>query len=116
MHMENKLAEKKLLTLASRLRTEAHRLLYEQGLLELISSVGQARVIGSFSLNLMVWPDVDISIELPDEKDIPTFFNLGQKIAKRFKVANMLYSNQFIRTDVPFDHGLYWGIRLFHED
>ncbi len=97
------------------LRMGAHRLLYDEGLLDLISSVGPTCVIGSFTLDLMTWPDIDISFEIPHEKDISTFFNLGGEIIKRFNIAKMTYSNQFIRTDVPFDHGLYWGIRLLHE-
>ena len=109
------MTDRELLRQAKNLRTEAHRLLYGEGLLALIGSTGETRVIGSFSLDLMTWPDIDISVELPHEKDVTAFFELGQEIASKFTVAKMSFSNHFIRQDVPFDHGLYWGIRLLHE-
>jgi hypothetical protein len=56
---------------------EAHRLLYDKSLVDLNESVGPTRVFGSFSLDLMTCPDVDISLELPNEKDISTFFAIG---------------------------------------
>jgi len=83
-------------------------------LFHLISSVGPACVIGSFALYLMTWPDIDVSVQLPHETDISTFFNLAQEIANQFQAAKMTFSNQFIRPDVPFDYGLYWGMRLLY--
>jgi len=112
--MENKMTDQELLEQAHDLRTEASRLLYNEGLFSLISSVGPACIIGSFALDLMTWPDLDISVQLPDDKDISTFFDLGREIANKFQATKMSFSNQFIRPDVPFDHGLYWGIQLLY--
>jgi hypothetical protein len=73
-------------------------------------------VIGSYALDLMTWPDLDVSVELPHEHDVPAFFDVGRAIARSFVAIRMSFSNQFIRPDVPFDHGLYWGIRLSYDE
>jgi hypothetical protein len=114
--MSQRITDKELLKHAHDLRGEAHRLLYDKGLLDVIRTVGRTRVIGSFAPDLMTWPDIDVSVELPHEKDVSAFFDMGREIVDRFKVAKMSFSNQFLRTDMPYDHGLYWGIRLLHED
>ena len=108
------MTDEELLKQASDLRAEANRLLYDEGLFRLINSVGPACVIGSFALDLMTWPDIDISVQLPHEKDIATFFDLGREIAPRFQATRMSFSNMFIRPDVPFEYGLYWGMRLLY--
>jgi len=107
-------ADDELASQAAVLREEARRLLEDDGLLTLIKAVGPTTVIGSYTLDLMTWPDIDISLQLPHETDVATFFGLGQRVALGFQVAKMSYSNMFLRTDQAFGHGLYWGIRLIH--
>ncbi len=79
-----------------------------------IASYGPTEVIGSYALYLMTWCDIDIYIQLPDERDVATFFRIGDAIANRFEAIMMSYSNMFIRTDQDFPSGLYRGIRLLH--
>jgi hypothetical protein len=106
--------DKELCEQAATLRAEAHGLLHGEGLLDLLRAHGPTYVVGSYTLDLMTWADVDICVQLPDEKDIPAFFEIGKRIANEFQTLKMTFSNQFLRTDVPFDRGLYWGIRLLH--
>jgi len=101
-----------LLAQAAALRLEADRLLHRDGLLPAIAGAGPTTVIGSYALDLMTWPDLDVSMALPHERDVAAFFDVGRAIARSFVAIRMTFSNQFIRPDVPFDHGLYWGIRL----
>ncbi len=44
------------------LRQEADRLLAEFGLLEILREYGEPHVIGSVSMDLMAWPDLDIDV------------------------------------------------------
>jgi hypothetical protein len=97
---------------AGALRADADRLLDEEGLLAAVAVVGPAVVIGSYALDLMTWPDVDMSVRLPHERDVAAFFDVGRAIATRFAATRMSFANQFLRTEQQFDHGLYWGIRL----
>jgi len=106
--------DEQLLEQAAALRGEADDLLHQEGLLALLQSYGPAAVIGSYTLDLMTWPDLDLSVRLPDALDVSTFFAIGNRIVTTFHVAKMSYSNHFVRTDVPFDRGLFWGIRLLY--
>ncbi|MBR4960710.1 MAG: hypothetical protein IKY52_07425 [Clostridia bacterium] len=44
------------------LKRDAHRLLYEFGLLEILQAYGEPHLIGSASMDLMAWPDLDIDV------------------------------------------------------
>ncbi len=104
--------DKEIIAYSRSLRNEASDLLNTEGLLPLLKSFGTTRVIGSYTLDMMTWPDIDISMKLPDDQDVGLFFEIGKKIATKFHVTKMSYSNHFIRNFPGFDHGLYWGIQL----
>ena len=94
------------------LHQEASDLLNKEGLLPILRSFGATRVIGSYALDMMTWPDIDISMKLPNDQNVDLFFEIAKKIATKFQITKMSYSNHFIRNFPGFDHGLYWGIRL----
>ena len=110
------MTDKVILKHASQLRNEASQLLKGEGLLTLLQSYGDTRVIGSYTLDTMTWRDIDISIKLPHERDVLLFFKIGESIAREFQVAKMSLSNFFIRDFPKFDHGLYWGIQLLYAE
>ena len=104
--------DKRIVAHSRLLREEASDLLNTEGLLPMLRSFGTTRVIGSYTLDTMTWPDIDISIKLPHEQDVKLFFEIGKRIAAKFQITKMSYSNHFIRNFADYDHGLYWGIRL----
>ena len=104
--------DKEILIYSKLLRQEASDLLDKEGLLSMLSAFGTTQVIGSYALDTMTWPDIDISMNLPDEQNVELFFELGKRIATKFEITKMSYSNHFIRNFPGFDHGLYWGIQL----
>lgn len=106
------MSDEKILTHARLLREEATKLLHDEGLLSILTAFGKTRVIGSYTLDTMTWRDIDISMILPDEQDIGLFFEIGKRIATKFQITKMSYSNHFIRNFPGFDHGLYWGTML----
>ncbi len=110
------MTDKEIIALSRSLRNEASNLLNHEGLLPLLKSFGTTRVIGSYTLDTMTWRDIDISMKLPDEQNIGLFFEIGRRIATKFHVTKMSYSNHFIRNFPGFDHGLYWGIRLCYAE
>lgn len=101
-----------ILRQAHLLREEATSLLHNEGLLSILTAFGKTRVIGSYTLDTMTWRDIDISMILPDEQDVGLFFEIGKRIATKFQITKMSYSNHFIRNFPGFDHGLYWGTML----
>lgn len=110
------MTDKEIIKHSRSLRNEASNLLNHEGLLPMLKSFGTTRVIGSYTLDTMTWRDIDISLILPDEQDVELFFEIGSRIATKFHVTKMSYSNHFIRNFPGFDHGLYWGIRLCYAE
>lgn len=99
---------------ATMLHAEADALLFQRGLLHVLQSFGPAHIGGSYALDLLTWRDLDLRVRLTHDHDTATFFQLGARLVQHFTAHKASFSNQFIRPDVPFDHGLYWGIRLEH--
>lgn len=91
------MTDKEILTHSRLLREEASKLLKKEGLLTLLKSYCTTRVIGSYTLDTMTWRDIDISMSLPDKQDVNLFFEIGAKIAMKFQITKMSYSNHFIR-------------------
>ena len=98
------------------LRQEADKILHAEGLLSLLRTFGPTRVIGSYTLDTMTWRDIDISMLLPQKQDVALFFDIGRKVATKFRITKMSYSNHYIRDFPGFDHGLYWGSRLLYAE
>ena len=109
-------SDAELFVQAAMLRDEATDLLDECGLLSVISSHGRTRVVGSYGFDLMTWRDLDISVRLPSDRDVATFFRIGNAIATRFETIRASYSDMLLREDRVFKSGLYWGIRLLHRE
>ena len=110
------MTDKELLEYSRLIRDEASDLLNNEGLLKLLEIYGTTRVIGSYTLNTMTWRDIDISMVLPDEQDVGLFFEIGTKMAMKFQITKMSYSNHFIRNFPGFDQGLYWGTLLLYKE
>ncbi len=110
------MTDKEILVHSCSLREEASNLLNNEGLLALLNSYGITRVIGSYTLNTMTWRDIDISMILPNQHSVDLFFHIGTKIAKKYQITKMSFSNHYIRNFPGFDHGLYWGILLLFNE
>ena len=106
------MSDKAIVEYSRQLRQEATALLDKEGLLSMLKAVGTTQVIGSYALDTMTWPDIDISMNLPQAQNVELFFELAQRIATKFEITKMSYSNHYIRNFPGFDHGLYWGIQL----
>lgn len=116
MSANNPLTDQDLRRQNYELCTEANVLLLEYGLLDIIQKIGPAIVGGSLALNLMGRRDIDIYVQLSNGQEISHFFALGGTIATKFEVLKASYSNHFIRHFPGFDHGLFWGIQLNHNN
>ena len=101
---------------SKRLHQEASELLDKEGLLQMLSSFGTTRVIGSYTLDTMTWADIDISMNLPNEQNVEVFFEIGKRIGTKFQITKMSYSNHYIRGFPGYDHGLYWGTQLRYKE
>jgi hypothetical protein len=92
---------------------EADRML-ESGLLTLLSKYGEPHVIGSYSLRLMTWRDLDIHV-VREQVDVPAFFALGGELAALLKPHRMHFRDETSVGTSGLPKGLYWGIYLGDE-
>ncbi len=99
--------------IADRLHREAEEIIYERGLDEFLCAYGRVLYTGSYALNLMVWPDIDIHMILePDPFSLDAFFKMGKAIAKIEGVISLKFNNFFRRQVEELPEGFYWGVRL----
>ena len=96
------------------IRSEADRILGEQGLLALLKRYGTPFVTGSYVLRLMAWRDLDIYLET-NEISEAHFFELGGHIASALCPTKMSFRNERIAQTESLPRGLYWGIYLGNE-
>jgi len=102
-----------LLAEDARLRAEADRLL-ASGLRDALDAFGAVHIMGSYSLQLMVWRDLDIHI-VRRQIGKREFFDLGGRIADAVHPAKMHYRNEHVMQTAGLPRGLYWGVYLGDE-
>lgn len=66
------------------IRRSADRILYEHGLLEMLRAIGTPHIVGSYSMDMMAWNDLDVDIE-NDEMDLPKLYRLTGQILETFR-------------------------------
>ncbi|MEN8192363.1 MAG: hypothetical protein ABFS12_06070 [Bacteroidota bacterium] len=92
------------------IRDEADSLLYDKGLVKLLSEYGRVEFAGSYPLKMMWKKDLDISLVAPDLTP-DQFFILGGKIAQLLKPHSVYYRDTRVLevNDRP-KNSLYFGI------
>jgi len=86
----------------------------ESGLLTLLARYGEPYVIGSHSLRLMTWRDLDIHL-VQARMDLQAFFALGGELAALLKPHRMHFRDETVVGTPGLPRGLYWGIYLGDE-
>lgn len=96
------------------LREEATALIHQAGLDSILRRYGKLHYTGSYFLDLMVWPDLDIELSLaPDPFSLEAFFDLGREIAQACAVSWMTFHNRvWFRPFEQVPKGLYWNIHV----
>ena len=100
-----------LLQLNEALRLEADDILVRKGLLSVLEEYGKPHVVGSYSLHLMVWRDVDLYLET-DRISQTDFFEMGGRIDALLNPTNMSFRDTTIEPVSGLPPGLYWGVYL----
>ena len=95
------------------IRREADEILHS-GLLSVLGRHGEVHVVGSYTLGLLTWRDLDIHI-VREHLDAGAFFDLGGEIAQLLQPHRMHFRDE-TRVGTPgLPPGLYWGIYLGEE-
>jgi len=93
------------LALAERLHEQAGQLLAELRLAEIIAPYGAITPTGSYILNVMVYPDIDIYLP---KLSIAQLFSVGGQLAQ----AEGIVQAVFEQNDPSMTGGLYIKLRL----
>ncbi|MDD3474628.1 MAG: hypothetical protein PHP08_01845 [Candidatus Dojkabacteria bacterium] len=95
------------------LKILGNKILYEEGLYDILSKLGHLQIVGSYDLDLLVKPDIDISVSV-DEYNIEKYFSVCKEIAQNIKPIRMKYIDQSVAqfSEFPFDTGYFLGINL----
>ncbi len=107
-----------LLDRQATLETEAAALLAEWDLFRRLRLVGQAELIGSAALGLMVWRDIDLMVMAPELSVAGAFAALDPLITNP-RVAQLRYLNQsgpFNETALPEDERYYFAATVRTDD
>ena len=104
------------LEIATRLRREAQTIIYDRGLDAILQPYGRVLYTGSYAVDMMAWPDIDISMILePDPRSLDAFFEIGKRIAEIPGTFRLNFFDNFVARspgDEALPKGLYWGIRV----
>ncbi len=98
------------------LKEEGRKILEDEGLIEILNSYGETKIVGSYDLDLLVKPDIDISISV-NKLDVDKHFAISLEIAKKLKPSWVKYIDQSIyKLPFPFTEGYYLGLRIPRND
>lgn len=102
--------EENLLTFSANIKKEAENLLYKRGLVPLVKEYGEVILTGSYTIDLMLKKDLDISVVNP-ELTLKEFFDLGYKLTEKFNPSSVFFRDTSIKQlfGRP-DNSLYWGL------
>ena len=102
-----------VLDIADNLRKEADQIIYDKRINRILQSYGDVFYTGSYFLNTMAWPDIDITMTLKsDPYSIEIFFEIGREIARIDDIISLKFRNSYRLPGQGLPRGLYWGIRL----
>ena len=100
-------------SLSDEIRSEADRIL-GSGLLALLLRYGEVHLVGSYTLGLMTWRDLDIHL-VQEPLDVKAFFSMGSEIAALLHPHRMHFRDELLVGTPGLPRGFYWGIYLGDE-
>ena len=109
------LADADLLARQDALQAEARAVLADLDLIRLLEAVGRPVVVGSATLGLMVWRDIDFNVMCAD-LDVDRVFAAVRPLASHPCIKRLRYMNErgpFNDTGRPEPEGYYWGVHYF---
>lgn len=97
------------------LRDEAEDILLKRGLYDILADYGTVEAIGSFSLNLMAWRDLDLCVVTDPAIPAERFFQAGARIVEKFPVHRMRFQNERLAQTEGPPQSLCWAVYLGDE-
>lgn len=101
-----------LLEQQKNLQEEAHQILENINLLDLLSSYGTPSVIGSVDLGLMTWRDIDVEVVVnnPNKEDLAELIK-KLSLSTQSRVDFTIINEHLVSSSLP--KGIYLGIKYY---
>ena len=97
---------------SKRLKSAATRLLSE-GVEEILRRCGPVVYSGSYYLDLLAWPDIDIYTPYHASPEyLSSFIQIGPDLVRSHDVVSLRFKNHVRFPAERFPKGLYWGARI----
>jgi hypothetical protein len=95
------------------LKKVGDKILYEEGLLDILKNLGKVQIVGSYDLDLLIKPDIDLAVCV-QEYDLKKYFSICTDIAEKIKPIRIKYIDQSVAQfdALPFNTGYFLGINL----
>lgn len=103
--------------ISKELQDEANKLINEEDLLELFLQYGYVCFTGSYELELMIWPRIEVYLLLDNNPyDIDAFIDIGDAIAKTYDTLEMQFQNHLESPDEGDAQQMHWSIKIAREN
>jgi len=103
---------------AEQLKQQADNLLRDKCIINNLSQFANLNLTGSYTLDLMVWPDIDLQIEITDKNRdrVRVFTDLAYHFLhdRDFKKINLIHFTPGKKATMPT--GMYMGMNCRHGD
>jgi hypothetical protein len=99
------------------LQGQARKLIDDLNLLGILRVAGEPRIVGSFALGLMVWPDVDLEIHTQYEPEIERAINIFSRLVLETdtKKINLADDRDRVPSATQTPRGIYLGPDITHD-
>ncbi|HJO95361.1 MAG TPA: hypothetical protein QF753_18325 [Victivallales bacterium] len=100
--------------LAAELKKEADFLLFKCGIYDTLKEIGKVYFTGSYELDVMVWPDIDIYLVTPKSKNIITELGIaaGKLIANYDRIVTVKVERDYCKRLASCPPGQYLQLKI----
>lgn len=97
---------------ADQLKKEADELLAKRGIHDILSKYGEVTYVGSYALDLMVWKDIDLEIQMKSLHSIIDFMDLAKDLAVLDGIKRINFLRDIYKKYPALPKGLCMGIYI----
>lgn len=97
------------------LQEQVREIVAQRHLLDIGSLAGQAEIVGSYKMGLMVWPDIDITVTTPGTPDLDDALAMVSRLMKETGARKVNIVDRRGRSGDRLPAGIYVGPDIVHE-
>jgi hypothetical protein len=97
------------------LQEQVREIVAQRHLLDIGSLAGQAEIVGSYKMGLMVWPDIDITVTTPGTPDLDDALAMASRLMKEAEAHRLNIADHRGGDHPELPAGIYLGPDIVHE-